>query len=510
MLTFNSVFIPEETKVSNKLAEEAYRIYKRTRIKFTKIKPLSEREKYLFDIGVPDFFPIEMSSSIPQGYDYINNEVQSGYINLEYIDFFDYLPKEDFKSFSKRLQRFIMLNKRPRFPMSYTKKDTIATESYEHFFDGVAYRHLCDACFSHNYQLERNTTAVLISICNLSDSFLVVRYRVYCSEEFNKDLNSLYGQQYNSYFRVSRQIDCPWFMPWKFGKYYYHSNTARLNAINKKMAEFKWQIYKEIKKYFTVYFKRNDMFPPTFETYSTNIRSSKDGPIHDFWESIGIHSDNTDYSTDYNMCVVWPRNSHIVNEKEGLNLKAYSGGKYSVNSFLPDIALAEVTSSYGVYMVANTINRIASRDIENLNRKISNAIRFSNSNRLLKLRMKAEKKVYYTYRFIKEFTGKSIDVGDVMKFHCPYYRKIKSISENSLSGITQNISKTKEQINSILQLLNNFTEYSMAKSNMGLQWFMTVITILSLVVAIIALTDYEFDISAFWQWFCKFVGQKIC
>ena len=94
-----------------------------------------------------------------------------------------------------------------------------------------------------------------------------------------------------------------------------------------------------------------------------------------------------------------------------------------------------------------------------------------------------ERKLYYCYRFISEFSGKSIDHDDVKAFRHQFYKK-GSVSSRSLEGISKRIKETKVQIDNILKLLNDAAEYRSSESNIKLQWIMMIVTILSLFVAL--------------------------
>lgn len=73
-----------------------------------------------------------------------------------------------------------------------------------------------------------------------------------------------------------------------------------------------------------------------------------------------------------------------------------------------------------------------------------------------------------------------------------------SFTESCLNGIAENIIETKKQIDVILHLLDDSAEYQTARSNWALQWFMMVVTVLSLIVAVITLTDFQINITNIW------------
>lgn len=496
-LTYKNVFSKYETSFSHKLSRKAYSTYKSVRLFFSKRYPLKENEQYMLEDHYPPQF--EKVTPMPKGFEYSTKQEVEGKNELKYVDFFDYLPKEDTASFKKALREFALSNKVPKFSFSQTREDEGRVDNMGRYIDGRAFSKLCDIAFSHNDYLEKYAPQINVSIHNLSASFLAVKYRVYISDLFNEELQDIYIREYHPSSDVSRQFNIPWYKPCKFGKSIYRSDDERYKTVYLKLSGLKWAIYKELKKYIKVYFSDDGMFPPVFTTYHTNIRPSSDRKELDFWYSIGLNH-NFDCSQSYNLCVDWPER---ISENEGLVLSAFCGGDYKSTDYLPGIAEYECSEIYCVYMVASTIRRIAERDIAICNKKISKAIRKSGSAKLLKTRAKVEKKLYYSYRFISEFSGESIDMEDASAFRNSQMED-GSITELNLSSIAKQTLETKKQIDTILHLLDDSAEYQTAKSNMALQWFMMIITVLSLIVAVVALTGFQIDITNIWTKILEF------
>ena len=91
-LSYNKVFDRYTMSFSDKLAEFSYSLYRTLRLQLAKIFPLSEYEKYRFD---DDLFSKEEAADMPQGFDYIEKKDVDSFVKLDYIDLYDYLPKED-------------------------------------------------------------------------------------------------------------------------------------------------------------------------------------------------------------------------------------------------------------------------------------------------------------------------------------------------------------------------------------------------------------------------------
>ena len=77
---------------------------------FSKIKPLSDREKY--HLLEHSMIAEKVSSMMPNGFDYIKGQSEEGFLKLEYLDIFDYLPKENLELFEKEMNNFVAKKKR--------------------------------------------------------------------------------------------------------------------------------------------------------------------------------------------------------------------------------------------------------------------------------------------------------------------------------------------------------------------------------------------------------------
>ena len=157
---------------------------------------------------------------------------------------------------------------------------------------------------------------------------------------------------------------------------------------------------------------------------------------------------------------------------------------------MPEIVRHDISDIYGVYLTASTLDLVAERDIAICNKKISKVIRKAKTSSVLKVRVAVERKIYYCYRFISEFSGKSIDHDDARVFRHQFYKN-GSISSRSLEGISKGIAETKMQIDNILKLLNDAAEYRGSESNIKLQWIMMIVTVLSLLVALSSMNNVE-------------------
>ena len=483
-MTYKKVFSKYLVNWSEYLARLSFYVYKKVRISLSGRFPLKEHEKYRFE----DYrFRDDSSTDMPRGFDYITQSDEDGRIELEYIDFYDYLPKESLDAFKKSLRKFVLKNKKSRFGPFRTIKDEDMIENMGRYVDRLAFFNLDVVVLNHNEFLERHVSQVAISLRNLSPSFLIVKYRFYISDSFNEKISEVCAKKYAPYTEVCRQVGVPWYKPQKFGRSIYTGDDARKKEYYSLISELKWMAFSELRRYFTIYFEQHQLFPPTFDTYKTNIRPSNTQDHLKFWDSVMLGR-NPDYAPAYNACVSW---DHKNGKHEGMTLSAYCGGNYSKSEHLPDIAKHEISDIFAVYLVASTFRRIAERDIAACNKKISKAICRAKASLILKTRVYVERQLYYSYRFICEFTGDTIDHDEAKEFKSSLY-KDGSFTSNCLKGISKSTSETKKQIDTLVHILDDAAEYGSAKANWSLQLFMMIVTVLSLIVAIIALADFKY------------------
>lgn len=480
-LSYNKVFDRYTISFSDKLAECLYSLYKTLRLKLSKIVPLSEHEQYQFE---NDPFSEKESADMPQGFDYIANKSVDGFIKLDYIDLYDYLPKEDLSKFIKELKKCVRRNKITPFGVFRSREDIDEIDNFGQYYDGQFFTHILSVRFRKNKNLQQYCSDISVSLRNLSTTFLVVKYRVYITKEFNAKIEEVCKEKYLGYTTVYRHFNTPWYAVKKFGRSSHTGNNVRQEKIYEMISRLKWQILKEIRRTFSVRFWEDRIFTPTFETYSTNIRPSKEQHNLEFWDSISFDR-VADYALIYNACVCW---DYKHSNNEGTRLAAFCGGNYTKDDHLPEIVHHDISDIYGVYLTASTLGIVSERDIAICNKKISKVIRKAKTFSILKLRVAIERKLYYGYRFISEFSGKSIDYDDVKAFRHQFFKK-GSISSRSLEGIAKRTKETRTQIDNILKLLNDAAEYRSSASNIKLQWIMMVITILSLLVALCSINN---------------------
>lgn len=485
-LTYKKVFSAYEKPFGHKLSRLSYSVYKKVRYFISKWYPLKEHEKFHFD----NTSSLDRDSTdILDGIDKETLIKVEGKIDLKYLDLFDYLPKEDISMFKKNLKDYVKKNNIPKFSPYFSAEDDIRIDNIARFSDGLEFTRLNSIKIVGNQFLEDYASNLSVSIHNLSTSFLVVKYRFYISDKFNDELNNIFKKKFSPFTDISRRFDIPWYKPWRFGKAFLSGNDARYEEIYFKTNELKWNVYKEIKKAFGMNFSLLQYFPPSFLTFRTNIPINKEMIESDFWRSI-TKDYYPDFSKEMNLYVSW---AETIGKYEGSNISAYCGGNSQDKSYLPEIAENRISDTYGVYLVANTMRRCAIRDMESWNKTISKAIMKSNPQKLLKVRNKIALESYHVYRFLDEFSGETLDNSDTDLLTNSFI-KSGTLTSNSFEGIETSTKETKKQIDKLLELLNNSIEYRVSQSNRRLELLMALITIFSLLVAIVALTDFKIDL----------------
>ncbi len=478
-LTYRKVFQTEDEFFSHKLDQCSFRVYRFLRTKLSRVWPLKEHQVYFFQAEDRHG---QASSEMPKGFDYATSQEVDGTITLKYIDIFDFLPKEDVDAFKKKLRHFVISNKRPSFAPAFFEKDEDRITDMGRYFDGCAFASLCAVEFLHNPFLSENGSKVMVSIRNLSSSFALMRYRLFVSKPFSSEVENCLKKEYDPYNDVCKQFGTPWYKPWKFGISYYYGDDARQKAVMSKLSLLKWEFYREIKRYLGMHFADAQLFPPVFFTYSTNIRPNSKCYNADFWNSIGLDY-FADYSQKYNLCICSVQDK---NDRTGMELLALCGGKTVQNEFYPEYAEYYLPDSYSTYLVANAIRQVAEREIVDSNKVISRTIIRGNTSQLLKTRAYVERKLYYCYRFLNEFSGNTLEKDVFTDFVNPGIKN-GSISEKRMEGFPSHVKETKTKIVNILKLLNDVAEFEISKTNMAVQRIMIIITILSLIIALLTL-----------------------
>ena len=480
-LSYNKVFDRYKLSFTDKLAEVYRLLYRKIRLRLAKVFPLSDFDQKRFEYS-SSF--VEESTDIPQGFDYISNKNENGFIKLDFIDIYDYLPKEDLPKFIKELKKCVHRNKITPFSTFRSRAEIERLNNFGRYYDGQSFSNILSIQLRKSSKLQQSCSHISISIRNLSATFLVVKYRIYTTTEFNKKIEEICNKKYSGFTTVVRQFNTPWYNIKKFGEAYHDGNNARQKELYDIISKLKWQALKEIRKNFTVRFWNDKIFTPTFETYSTNIRPSDNESNLEYWGSISFGS-RTDYAPEYNACVCW---DYKHSNYEGIRLAAYCGGNYTKKDHYPEIARHHLSDIYAVYLTASTLNAVSERDIAICNKKISKVIRKSKTSSVLKARVAVERYLYYSYRFISEFSGKSIDPDEAQVFKHQFYKK-GSVSSRCLEKISNRTKESKNQIDNILKLLNDAAEYRSSESNIKLQWIMMIVTFISLIITLLSINN---------------------
>ncbi len=151
-LSYDKVFDRYTITFSDKLAELLYSMNKTLKLRFSKIFPLSEHEKYLFR---DDPFSKEESADMPQGFDYIEKKSVDGFVKLDYIDLYDYLPKEELSKYIKELKKYVRRNRINPFGVVRSRKNIDELDSFGQYYDGKAFTHILSVKICKNEKLQR-------------------------------------------------------------------------------------------------------------------------------------------------------------------------------------------------------------------------------------------------------------------------------------------------------------------------------------------------------------------
>ena len=473
-LSKNNVFNRYTPTVEDHLAKITYEIYRKYYRLRSHFKPQTEMGKHRFS---PPKFRNRPSTPMPCGFNLVKSKAEDAYLNLEYIDFFDYLPKENIEIFQRDLQKYA---KRNGFSLwgALRNSDLNLIANMGSYFDASAFSNLATLRVTDKLAKEY-FSEFSISLHNLSSTFLLVKYHFICTDNVNNEINSICKTEYECRSDIIRFFPAPWYKPESFGHSIVDGDRVRCETFYAFLSELKWEMFKIINSGFKVYFISDKIFPPVFETYSTNIRPSNSNENRNFWRSVMFSESQIDYAPKYNICVDW---GYRRSERESIRLAAYCGGKYAEDDYFLEMIPHEISDVYAVYMAADALLNVARCKIEKCNQLISKTIKKSNTSKILKTRVVIEKELYYCYRFVTEFTGDTIDCDDMDDFHCKI-EGMRSFTYMGFNSIATQSKDVKEIIDRVTKLMNDAADYRNSRSNIRLQWLMMIITLISVLLA---------------------------
>ena len=456
-----------------------------------KVWPIDEGN-IIFD----DNFIVDSSDRMPEGFSYVQNKAEEGYVNLKFVDFFDFLPKEGIDLFFKELKRCERKNQVSPFGIYRTKDDDYQISSnYGMFADFSASSNIRTIKLCQNRYLGNDAKHLIVTIYNLSPSFAAVRYRFQIENAFNEHYNAICKKTFAPRLGIDRQSNTPWYKPHRFSRPEFTGNDERRKSINSLINRLKWNAFQELKSYFTLYFERQELFPPVFLQFYTNIRPSQEINNRGFWHSI-MGTYTIDYAPKYNSCICWDSERYQGRINRGINLTAYCGGNYSKDDFYPSIAQGHLSDIYAIYLVAASMRNMAVLDIVQANREINRAMRKKKVGAILRARIKVEQTLYYSSRFINEFSGNTLMFEDIGAFSLEKTKTSESVLR--FNRLINSISESKAHIEGLYNILNAASEFSMSKSNNTTQFISLLLAIGTLIIAavtLIATIDHTFLLS---------------
>ena len=424
------------------------------------------------------------SSPIPEGYNPKKKEVEPGQVTLDFLDLYDFLPKENFHDFKKSIVSYRKKNAQSRFGPYMSAEEFDKLDRLEEFTDTESFYHIIDYKITKNPRLKKMCSQFSIKIISLSPSFLIVQYRFFMSKNFNDDFNNLIRKKYTGYFDTVRPAQLNWLNPWRTAYTFYDGDDERQRRVCDSLSRAKWEMYKEIQKNFGCNFGREHKFPPCFETYQTNILPSEDRNSS-FWRSILIDTNFMEYSADLNMCISW----NFTSQKAPIRLQAIQGKS---DDYSKTIMLSEISNEYAVYLVATAFNQLARFWMTQCNKDIGREMRKSKSKSILNTRLKIEKKLYYSRRFVLEFKSNLNECHAINRFKPAHLKagnnviKIKSFTEQAFNSIDDTISNTSKMIDKAFSYFNSSVESNNTYFSYKTTQYALIISIISLGISIMS------------------------
>ena len=183
------------------------------------------------------------------------------------------------------------------------------------------------------------------------------------------------------------------------------------------------------------------------------------------------------------MCISWGFSSR----NEPRKIQALQG----INGDSFGIMMSEISSEYAVYLVAMELNEIARKWMTICNRAIGKELKKVKSKSILNTRLKIEKRLYYSRRFIVEFESDLKNCCTTKRFTpATLYGEGKSFKRksftaqkfNSVDSYTQ---KTAKMIDNVINHFDTVAESNNTYFNYKIAKFALWIAIFSLMLTII-------------------------
>lgn len=418
----------------------------------------------------------QVSTPIPSGYNRKENEWEEGKVELRFLDLYDFLPKENFQESKKKIFEYWKKNGRSKFGNYMSAQEFENLDRLEDFTDSESFYNIITCPIVKNQKLKKFCQQISIEIISLSPSYLIIRYRFVMTNEFNNAFKDIMRINYHGHFDTVRSSQFDWRKPWRTPYTFYEGDDERRQKVYDFINDVKWTMYDEIQKNFGCYFGNEGKFPPSFETYQTNILPQRDRNAA-FWRSILIDTNFMEYSTELDMCIAW----NFTSTKEPMKIQAIQGENYNPFS---SVMLSEISNEYAEYLVARELNAVARDCMTKCNRDIGKELKKPKSRSILNTRLKVEKQLYYSRRFVVEFKSDLKGCRTTKRFKpaCMHRGTVtiasKSFTEQAFNSLDNTSKSTMEMIDNILKHFD-----AMAESNNA--YFSYKIAKYALVIAII-------------------------
>ena len=185
------------------------------------------------------------------------------------------------------------------------------------------------------------------------------------------------------------------------------------------------------------------------------------------------------------MCISW----NFTSQKDPIRLQAIQGKS---DDYSKTIMFSEISNEYAVYLVATAFNQLARFWMTQCNKDIGREMRKSKSKSILNTRLKIEKKLYYSRRFVLEFKSNLNGCHAINRFKPAHLKagnnviKIKSFTEQAFNSIDDTISNTSKMIDKAFSYFNSSVESNNTYFSYKTAQYALIISIISLGISIMS------------------------
>ena len=463
--TLNNPFVSTST-LREIFMRHAFTIYKSFRLKLKRIVPLSSWQRHLWE---QRSFIADSHKNCPTTW----HKDDAPNFELKSICFTELIPKESIPLLLKQLKRLQKRHGKFHFPpslgASHLARNTIYGDSSFHVpLDTFTLR--------ENDKLSHFAQQINFRIIGLSSSFACLVITAHLSDKMTKRLSQYAVLNVEDKEYLSGYDELHWYHFAKLGRGTIAGLVHKKETINQVIQDTAWNILHPISKTIrSMHFSSNKQLPPYICMFDTNISGNAN---RGFWSSIGVHNHICDYGPDGSYCIAWRNECPFFIHNKAHNVSCLESALdiSILKPHLPDMLAVDSLCRYAAAEVRTLLPQFTDHVLRAKKRLT----------KLLKLRTELDSKVYYSLRFLNEV--KSYTSADYSQYFNSIIRSGDNLYQRQIAENTnETADNTYKLYTEASELLKNRINFRNEVHNHRLQRFSILLSIFSLIVAILAI-----------------------